>query len=66
MDTMINWYQMRGLGALAVFGLFLLYAALAGWRQGRKADGNAAGLTEQDAPSCAEPFEPNELDRRAA
>jgi len=40
-DTMINWFQVRGLGALAAIGLFLVYAVLAGWWQGRKAKGRA-------------------------
>jgi len=66
MDTMINWYQVRGLGALAAIGLFLVYAVLHGWWQSRRADRNAAGLTEQDAPTPAEPSAPHVLERRAA
>jgi hypothetical protein len=66
MGTMINWYQMRGLGVLAAIGLFLVYAVLAGRWQARKADTRATGLTEQDAPAPAEPSMPHAPERRAA
>jgi hypothetical protein len=66
MDTMINWHQVRGLGALSMIGLFLVYAVLAGWWQGRKADGRVDRAVEQDQPYPMGRSMPMDLNRRAA
>ena len=66
MDTLINWYHVRGLGALATIGLFLLYAVFAGWWQGRKVDRRANRAVEQNRPSSMARSMPSDLDRRAA
>jgi hypothetical protein len=57
MDTMINWLHMRGLGALALIGLYLVYAWLAGWWQSRKAALCAAGRIKRDQLSAARPLQ---------
>jgi len=66
MDTMINWFQVRGLGALAAIGLFLVYAVLAGWWQGRKARGRANRTVEPIRRSPMDRPMPSDFDRRAA
>ncbi len=43
MDTSFNWHQLRGLGALAALGIFLVYVCFVGWRQKQAAGGIAGG-----------------------
>jgi hypothetical protein len=66
MDTMINWYQVRGLGALAAIGLFLVYAVLTGWWQARKSDAGANRAVEPIRRSPMNRPMPSDVDRRAA
>jgi len=66
MDTMINWYQVRGLGALAAIGIFLIYAVLTGWWQARKADGRANPSVEPNRRSALDRPMPQDFNRRAA
>jgi len=66
MDTMINWFHVRGIGALAITGLFLVYAVLAGWWQGRRAAGRVNSAVEQDQPCPKDRPLPIGLDCRAA
>jgi hypothetical protein len=66
MDTMINWLHVRGLGALATIGIFLVYAALAGWWQGRNAHERVKRAVEQEQPSPLDRSLPADLEGRAA
>ena len=66
METMINWFHIRGLGALSALGLFLLYAVLAGWWQARKADGREKRAVEPNGPSPMNRRVPEHFNRRAA
>jgi hypothetical protein len=66
MDTSFNWLQLRGLGALAAIGIFLIYAVFVGWRQKRSTDRRGSPMTEQDPPFPAERTMANGFTRRAA
>ena len=66
MDTPFNWLQLRGLGALAAIGIFLIYTVFVGWRQNRSIDRRESHMTEQDPPTAAKRTLANSLDRRAA
>ena len=66
MDTSFNWLQLRGLGALAALGIFLVYAVLAGWRQERTTDRRGSQMVKQDPRGPAKQPFANSLDRRAA
>ena len=66
MDMSFNWLQLRGLGALAAIGIFLVYAFLVGWRKERSAYRRGSHMTEQDAPPSANRTLANNLERRAA
>jgi len=50
MYTYNDWHLMRGLVLLAVFGLLMLYAFLAGAWQARKARRDAMRMIEQVPP----------------
>jgi hypothetical protein len=50
MHMMTNWFQIRGLGALAIRGLFLLHVVLVGLWKDWAAKRRAPRTTDQVAP----------------
>ena len=53
MDTSFNWLQLRGLGALAAIGTFLIFAVFVGWRQKRSTARRESPMRKLDRPFSA-------------